>query len=84
MPELGDRINGAALGRSAGSTYYWVSCPQRSSPDCLGERWSTINTGRYDSESPDARRMRLCAACADHRTRRAFRLRPKQPPRRAM
>ncbi len=64
-PEFGDTINGSKLGRAATSTYYWVDCPEKVSPDCLGPRWATVLNGRYSPKSSST--VRLCLKCRNYK-----------------
>ena len=82
MPELGDRRNGKDLDppRSRGSTYFFVECPARTSPRCLGNRWTVTTTGRYQPEKRDATRSRVCEHCHKMKQGRNFSLPPKTIP----
>ena len=83
IPELGDSINGAAIGRSPRSTYFWVRCLARVSAKCLGDRWTVAYQGRFDQDG-NATRFRDCANCHKDRQRAKFKLPVKKPPVRAM
>jgi len=81
-PELGDSTYGDKIGRTSTSKFWYVDCPSKTSPDCLGERWTSISTGRYASHNPDHLKQRVCKACDISRKRAAFKLpRPRTPSR---
>lgn len=87
QPQLGDSINGAEIGRSRLSTYYWAGCPDGSSPGCLGERWTTFirsRRSRYAEDNPDWNKARVCRECYRISNHFNDRIAPRQSPTRAM
>ena len=82
--ELGSRITGDKIGRSPKSIYTYVRCVARLSPDCHGDRWSTISKGRYQPEGHAFTQYRDCRPCGNWKNRHNFKLGPKPMPTRVM